>query len=211
MSIKVKLLLERTSGVPLVIFCCCLYSALTCLLKENSVSGFACFPSYLCCVRYHPCCHGSFTARGDSRGVIAPASGEQGTEVFWIVWNFPAGKPCSFIAFGYCGFVLAQCKSLGQGFCWPYAGLPCHLINNRFRRPNNCEGTPEVCSCPDPSLSSWSAGEAGHKMAPTPQEDHLLGAATIQEVKEQECQMHASWEGIDLQQILEGGVICQCL
>ena len=58
------------------------HSAFTWLLKENNVNGFACFPSYPCCVRYHPCCHGAFTAGGDSRGVIAPDSGEQATEVF---------------------------------------------------------------------------------------------------------------------------------
>ena len=49
------------------------------------------------------------------------------------------------------------------------------------------------------SLSSQSAVEAGHKMAPTPREDYLLRAATIQEVKEQvKYQMHicASWEGM---------------
>ena len=67
----VKLLLERTSGVPLVIFCFCLYRALTCLLKENNVSGFACFPSHPCCIRYLPCCHGAFTARG-IQGVSLP-------------------------------------------------------------------------------------------------------------------------------------------
>ena len=36
------------------------------------------------------------------------------------------------------------------------------------------------CHCP----GLWRAGNSGDEMAPTPQEDHLLGGAAIQEVGE---------------------------